>query len=236
MKAIILAAGMGKRLSEKTNGLPKSMIQIGERTIIEHQIKNCLEFGIQKFIIVVGYKKEILKEHILKFLNKDQVAFIENKIYESTNTLYSLWLTRDHFDSDFIYFNADVLFHKDLLGMIIHPSPYSQLLIQPKSCGTEEVKVIIDPDKKILEIGKDLEPEKCAGEFIGIAKFKRDILSEFLKAIQYGIEQKQENNYFEYAVNLLSKKVALESVSTGDLPCIEIDFPEDLIRARKMFN
>ena len=144
MKAVILAAGMGKRLQKVSGGLQKSMIKIGENSIIHHQLESCMKVGIKDFVIVLGYKMEQLKAHILEKIKSDQVKFIENPIYDTTNTLHSLWLTRDYLNDDFIYFNADVLFQSDLLKKISEKSQYSQLLLETKSCAEEEVKMIID--------------------------------------------------------------------------------------------
>jgi choline kinase len=236
MKAIILAAGMGNRLQKVSGGLPKSMIKVGGRSIIHNQIKSCHEIEIEKFVIVLGYKMELMQEHILEVLEEGNVTFIENPIYDKTNTLYSLYLARDTFDDDFIYFNADVLFNKELLQIIAGDSEYSQLLLETKSCAEEEVKMIIDEDNRILEIGKLLPIPKCAGEFIGIGRFKKDILQVFAKYLQYGVDNDQSNNYFEYAVDLMAKDVVLKAIPTEGVPCIEIDFPEDLARAQEMFE
>ncbi len=236
MKAIILAAGMGSRLASVSGGNPKSMIKIGKSSIIHHQIDSCQAVGIEDFVIVLGYKIDVMKKHILEKLNEKNVTFIENPIYDKTNTLYSLWLARDHFDDDFIYFNADVLFSKHLLEKISEPSKYSQLLLETKSCAEEEVKMIIDDDYRILEISKQLDIPKCAGEFIGIGKFNLDVLPDFAKYLQYGVDNGQSNNYFEYAVDLLAKDKILKAVPTEGIKCIEIDFPEDLERAIEMFS
>lgn len=236
MKAIILAAGMGRRLAEVSDGSPKSMIKIGKQSIIHHQIESCQKVGIEKFVIVLGYKIELMKKHILEQVSEENVTFIENPIYGETNTLYSLWLARNLFDDDFIYFNADVLFQSHLLEKIIKPSQYSELLLETKSCCEEEVKMIVDENMRIWEISKQLEIPKCAGEFIGIGKFNKDILPQFSKFLQYGVDNHQENNYFEYAVDLLAKENILKAVPTGDISCIEIDFPEDLARAIEMFS
>jgi len=236
MKAVILAAGMGKRLQEVSGGLPKSMITIGKSSIIHHQLESCMKVGIKDFVIVLGYKKEQLKTHILEKINSEQVTFIENPIYDTTNTLYSLWLTRDHLDDDFIYFNADVLFQSGLLKKISKSSLYSQLLLETKSCAEEEVKMIIDGEMRILQISKQLPIPKCAGEFIGIGKFNKDIIERFVHYLQFGVDNEQSNNYFEYAVDLLSKDKVLKAVPTDGIPCIEIDFPEDLARAKEMFS
>ena len=236
MKAVILAAGMGKRLQKVSGGLPKSMIKIGENSIIHHQIESCMNVGIKDFVIVLGYKIEQLKAHILEKIKSDQVTFIENPIYDSTNTLHSLWLTRDYLNDDFIYFNADVLFQSGLLKKISNESQYSQLLLETKSCAEEEVKMIIDDEMRIIEISKQLPIPKCAGEFIGIGKFNKDILERFVHYLQFGVDNGQSNNYFEYAVDLLAKDRILKALSTDGIPCIEIDFPEDLAKAKEMFS
>lgn len=236
MKAVILAAGMGRRLQEVSEGLPKSMIKIGESSIIHHQLQSCINVGISQFVIVLGFKMEILKAHILEKISIEQVTFVENPIYDKTNTLYSLWLTREFLDDDFIYFNADVLFQSGLLKKISAPSEYSQLLLETKSCAEEEVKMIINDEKRILKISKELSIPDCAGEFIGIGKFNKDVLDKFIQHLQFGVDNGQENNYFEFAVELLAKDKILTAVPTGGVPCIEIDFPEDLARAKEMFS
>jgi choline kinase len=236
MKAIILAAGMGTRLHKVSGGMPKSMIVIGAKSIMHHQIESCQQVGIKDFVVVLGYKKDELKSHILEKLGTKNVTFIENPIYDTTNTLHSLYLARSQFDDDFIYFNADVLFQSDLLEKISAESKYSQLLLETKSCAEEEVKMIIDDEMRILEISKQLNIPDCAGEFIGIGKFKKDVLPKFSECLQYGVDHGQSNNYFEYAVGLMAKDVILKAVPTEGIPCIEIDFPEDLQRAREMFE
>lgn len=236
MKALILAAGMGKRLQKASGGLPKSMIKIGERTIIHNQIQSCIDVGISEFIFVLGFKKEQMQEHILEVLNKDQVTFVENPIYNKTNTLYSLYLTTDHWDEDFIYFNADVLFQRELLKKISDDSEYSQLLVETKRCGEEEVKVIIDDKNTIIEIGKKLEISLCAGEFIGVGRFRKSVFNRFKHHLNEGVKDGQENNFFEYAVNFLAKDHILKAIPTDDIPCIEIDFPEDLEKAKELFS
>jgi len=236
MKALILAAGMGKRLQKVSGGLPKSMIKIGPKTIIHNQIQSCLDVGIKEFIFVLGFKKEEMQEHILQILDQDQVTFIENPIYGTTNTLYSLYLTRECWDEDFIYFNADVLFQPELLLKISAKSEFSELLVETKRCGEEEVKVILDKDDNIIEIGKKLDIKLCAGEFIGVGKFNKTVFPEFSRHLEQGVKDGQENNFFEYAVNFLTKDHRLKAVPTDDVPCIEIDFPEDLERARELFS
>lgn len=233
MKAIILAAGRGMRLNEGRSSIPKSMEKIGNQSIIHYQIQQCLNLGIQKFVIVVGYEKVLLTEHVLKIINSNQVHFVENTNYENTNTLYSLYLTGKYFSEDFIYFNADVYFHPDLLRKIVNENGRSELIIESKKCGEEEVKVRIENDR-IVEIHKQVSLEKADGEFIGIGKFAKRDLPPFYEALEMSALNGHHNNYFEYAVNMISPICHLYPVYTESLPCIEIDFQDDLKKAREI--
>jgi choline kinase len=236
MKAVILAAGAGNRLSTVSGGVPKSMIEFSGKSIMHRQIETCWNSGIRDFIIVLGYKYELMKSHISEVLKPENITFVDNPIYATTNTLHSLWLAGDKIEDDFIYFNADVMFREDLLNKIIKQTEHSQLLLETKSCAEEEVKMIIDEDFRILEISKQLDIPKCAGEFIGIGKFNKEVLPFFIKYLKLGTETGHSNNYFEYAVDLMAKDVFLQAVPTDGIPCIEIDFPEDLEKAKKMFG
>lgn len=233
MKAIILAAGKGMRLNqEERSAIPKSMEDINGISIMHYQIKNCLKLGIKKFVIVVGYKKELLINHVLEILDEQQVYFVENPVYDKTNTLYSLYLTLRFMSEDFIYFNADVLFHPFLLRKLVKGEEASLLMIEKKIVSDEEVKVIVK-DGFIKEIHKQVDKNKALGEFIGIAKFAQKDLPAFKECLEFSVYNKQENNYFEYAVNMLAMDRDLKAIYTDGLPCIEIDYPEDLSKARK---
>lgn len=233
MKAIILAAGRGMRLnSGDRSALPKSMENINGVSIIHYQILNCLKHNIKKFVIVVGYQKEVLQKHVLEVLNEDQVAFVANDLYAETNTLYSLYLTSRFMCEDFIYFNADVLFHPFLLRKLVKGEDENLLLIEKKSVGDEEVKVRVE-NTLIKEIHKQLDPSFAEGEFIGIGKFVKRDLECFKECLEFGVHNGQSNNYFEYAVNMMCFDRKLIALYTDGLPCIEIDFPDDLKRARE---
>jgi len=235
MNAIILAAGRGMRLNSGDRAaIPKCMENINGISIMHYQLKNCLNNGVKRFIIVVGYQKELLMKHVLEVLKAEQVTFIENERYAETNTLYSLWLAKEHMHENFIYFNADVLFHPDLLKKLFVETKYSLLLIEKKTVGEEEVKVKCD-NSFIQEIHKQINPAEAIGEFIGIAMFHKDVSAAFVSSLDAGVAQEQHNNYFEWAVNLMCSECELKPVYTGGLPCIEIDFPEDLKKAKEMF-
>lgn len=231
MRGIILAAGRGRRLESVLPDKPKCLITFGEKSLIQHQIMALLQAGINEVVIVVGYKQQEIVDHLKDM--QCNITYVENPIYDETNTIYSLWLTRKFFDDGFVYFNADVLFDYRIVKRLCEKSETSNLACISGLCGEEEVKVTVE-DSRIVEIGKHIVKEKCYGEFIGIAKFDRKDNKRFAGILDECIKDKSTWKYFfEYAVNFLVKETDLRAVDISDLPATEIDFPEDLEYARR---
>jgi len=225
MKAIILAAGEAKRLGPVAENKPKCLLKIGQRTIIDYQIQALVKAKIEDLVIVVGYKSEILKNHVLSFYPTISMKFIYNPIYYETNTIYSLWLASSEFDDDFLYLNADVLFHREILTKLINSKFRNCLAVSLKPYEEEEVRVKVKRDF-LEDIGKEIEGD---GEFIGLAKFSKEFGVEFKKELDT-LAPTNKNAFFELALKRLIKN--LNFLNIGSLPYIEIDFPEDLTKAR----
>ncbi len=231
MKAIILAAGRGNRLIPVSKTDPKCLVKVGNRSLLHHQLYSLRENGIRDIVIVVGYQDEAVRAHAKEVENLN-ITFIYNPEYALTNTAYSLWLCRDHMREDFIYLNGDVLFHPELLERVIDSPHYNVLALDNKPCGAEEVKTII-LDDTILHIGKKLDQKKAYGEFIGVAKFNEETNTKFVEYLSNTVNKEMlANEYFEYALNMLIKEEPFHYVDVSDIPCIEIDFPEDYNQAQ----
>lgn len=230
MRGIILAAGKGRRLESVLPGQPKCLLKFGEKTLIEHQIAALAGAGIRDLVIVVGYEQEQIRTH-LKDVDAN-ITYMENPIYDRTNTLYSLWLTREFFDDSFIYFNADVLFDYRIIQALLKGNDISNFACIKDQCGEEEVKVVV-LDNRIVEIGKHMAAERCFGEFIGIARFDKKDNIRFKEILcERAKDESNWNKFFEFAVDDLSKEAMLNVVDISELPATEIDFPEDLEHAR----
>ncbi len=228
MKAIILAAGAGRRLGATG---PKSMIDIGGQSIIHRQLSAFRAVGVDAFVIVTGYEQDQLKAHLAD--QTGRFTYIENPRYGETNTVYSLYLAREHITDTFYYANADVLFDHRLTTRLEKSRCASALAVQAKPCGEEEVKVIVR-DHHIVRIGKKLDPAVCLGEFVGVARFGRELAPAFVEALRITVEDEVNvTDYFERAVDRLCDAWELTAININDLPCIEIDFPEDLEKARQ---
>lgn len=231
MRGIILAAGRGRRLESRLSGRPKCLLEFGGVALIEHQMEALSSAGVEEFVIVVGYRHEEIRARLRGCGHR--IVFIENPAYDTTNTLYSLWLAREHFSQSFVYANGDVLFDRRVADRLAVPESGSRFACTRTRCGAEEVKVVVEGDR-ITEIGKILSGGPCFGEFVGVARFDKgdndcfgDILSGCIK------DEENWTRYFEHAVNMLARVKPLYVADISDLPVIEIDFPADLERARK---
>ena len=101
MQAVILAAGCGIRMGAVLNGRPKCLADIGGETLIERQLRILEDLEIDRICVVLGYRQEEFLPHI-----GDRYEFIVNKIYDQTNSLYSLWLARNWVLGPFILLNG----------------------------------------------------------------------------------------------------------------------------------
>jgi len=228
MKAIILAAGEGRRLGIAG---PKCMLDVAGTSIIDRQLNAFRANGIDDFVIVVGHARDQIRRHLAERPGK--FTFIVNQRYAQTNTVYSLYLARDHIDDTFYYTNADVVFDRRLIQRLRTAPVPTALAVETARCADEEVKVVVR-DNKIIRIGKKLDPAKCLGEFVGIAQFAKELTGDFVKALTDIVEDEGAvNEYFEYAVDRLCNNHPLTPIDITDLPCKEIDFPEDLVEVRE---
>lgn len=234
MKAVILAAGRGKRLAPMGWDKPKCLLEFGDKTLLDHVIDSLLPCGVDRVVVVVGYRREL----VLKALGKRpvRVEVVINEQYAETNTINSLYLAREHLDEDFIYFNADVLFDPRIVGELLHREG-NVFAIDEKACGEEEVKVIVDGDGRIARIGKALPGEQCMGEFIGVGTFALQTCPALVESLGRFNEQLNERNlFFESAVDAILDKEAFWAMSIGDMQAVEIDSPEDYEHAARLWE
>jgi choline kinase len=234
MKAIILAAGRGERLAPMGWDKPKCLLEFGGQSLLDNTVGSLLENGVDRMVIVVGYKQKL----VIEGLTKHNVSFdvVVNKDYAETNTIHSLYLAREHLNEDFIYFNSDVLFERSLISRLFSYDG-NVFVIEKKMCGKEEVKVIVDDKERIVRIGKALEPGKCLGEFIGVGKFSVTSCDAMVKSLcRYNEELGERNLFFEAAVDAILEEHVFYAMPLDNLCAIEIDNPGDYRAAQELWE
>lgn len=232
--AIILAAGCGRRLN-LPDKLPKSLVDIGGRTLLAWQIDAFASVGVKRIALVVGYEKARVIAHAerLAAIYGIEITFVENPHFAETNTLHSLYLARHLMDGAFYIANGDLLLRPSLVQALAQSRQDTAFAIDPHRCGDEEVKVMVGSDGRIRRIGKELEPASSLGESVGVAKIGTVEGSALAEALRYGVETLQRSDaYYEFAFDTIAGQVQLHCEVLRDEPVVEIDFPEDLHTAR----
>lgn len=240
MKAIVLAAGVGSRVRPLTDHAPKSLLKVGDKTILERMISNIEAVGIKDILIITGYLEEQIKEFIQEKFSHLNISFLKNDKYSSTNTGYSLMMAKNFIKGDdFVKFDADVVFEKEVLRRLINNPNLTCLSIDKNiHLDKEEVKVICDKDSKVVKVGKKLDPALSNGESIGIEKLSKEAGSLLFEIL--GNLMKDEKNYNEYYddsyTTLVEKGIPFHAVDITGLKWVEIDTHEDFQRAQNLFS
>ena len=236
MKAFILAAGVSRRLYPETYNTPKCLLEVGGKPIIDHQLEAIQSIGLDNVTMIIGYYREMLVEHVTKTFPRLDFNFIINHHYFETNTAYSVYLGRGDLVSDVqLLMNADVIYPPELISRIVESKEDTVLAVDIKKCGREEVKVIEGSNNRITSIGKGLIEENCLGEFLGVAKLSMEFNQVFADALERLIEAGGKSDYFEAGIHPLLDKTDVYYSDVSDLPCLEIDFLEDLKEARSLY-
>ena len=236
MRALILAAGVSRRLYPHTYATPKCLLEVGGKAIIHYQLEALKELGVKDITMIVGYYREMLIANIEKNFPDLRFNFVVNHHYFETNTAYSVYAGRESFNGEYLLMNADVVYPKELLFKLFNSHYENALAVDIKSCGREEVKVIDGGENKVTAIGKDLIEDQCLGEFIGVAKFSSVFVEQFIRALGSLIEAGGKNDYFEAGIEQLLENLQVHYVDVSEYPCLEIDFIEDLESARELFK
>ena len=229
MRAVILAAGSGSRLRSLVGPLPKCLVSIGGRPLIEWQIRHLRDQGVTPITLVLGYRRALIEE-----VCGPDVEVVYNSEYATTNSLYSLWLARNLLSEGFVVLNSDVLFHPHLLTRLLVSPHEDALLMAARESGTrysdEEMKVHVR-DGCVAAIDKALPAGSIDGENVGIVKFGAEGAAVLLDEANRLIEQGAVRDWLPRAFQAFCQTRPLHVIETAGLPWIEIDFPADYTRA-----
>jgi choline kinase len=238
--AVILAAGIGSRLSPLTDTSAKCLLSVGGSAILERMIRNCLSCGLSQFVIVLGHRADEIKQFVDKTFRGIRVTYVINDRYRETNTGYSLMLASAAIGtSEFVKFDADVVFDVKILRELVDSRKANVLCIDRNiALADEEVKVITDDEMRVLEVGKSVDAALALGESIGIEKISSKtgpLLFAQLSEAMKSHDNTQEYYEATYA-RLVTQGVVFDALDITGLDWTEIDTPEDFAAANAMFR
>lgn len=229
MKAVILAAGLGSRISAASGGHPKCLLSIEGRTILDMQLAGLDRAGISEIAIVVGYRADEIVRHVAKrHAGKvDRIEIITNDRFRTTNNMYSLWLARPWVGPDaFVCLNADVLCDPDLLVAARSAGGDICLLVDPEY-HEETTKVRIE-GRRVVELRKSLSREDYSATFANLATFSPGGARRLFDEAEALFAKGEWNVFFNDVIGRLAARgVAVGYADTRGLAWSEVDDPAD---------
>ena len=244
MQAIILAAGMGKRLGEYTQNNTKCMVEVNGVKLIDRVFKQLDTLPINRVVMVIGYEGEKLRNYLGDEKEGLRIDYVENSVYNKTNNIYSLWLAKQQLqEDDTLLIESDLIFDDQMLPLICnHPEPNLALVAkyEPWMDGT---MVLIDDDRNIVNF-----VSKAAFDYsqidkyfktVNVYKFSRDFSRQkyvpFLEAYTKSVGN---NEYYENVLRIISflNSHDLKALPIQGLKWYEIDDKQDLDIAEALFS
>ena len=248
MKAIIVAAGPGSRLNPLTNEIPKCLLEVGGKTILERALEALRENGIEKIAVVRGYCS-----HLIDYPN---ITYYENPNYRENNILRSLFYAEGEMNDDLIFSYSDIVYSSEIVAKLMECESEIALIVDVNWLQhyngrdrhpISEAELVEVENGKVVKIGKGVvSPGEAHGEFIGLAKFSKSG-AELMKAAYHRVAAERPAAPFQNAASLekaYMTDMIQELVDNGSLVqsidieggWMEIDTPQDLERARKLFG
>lgn len=236
VKAIILAAGESKRLKPLTKNKPKCLLKINGITILDHQIKALHKLKADQIIVVVGYQKNMIMEHIKGI---DKIIIVENDSFRTTDNAYSAFLALHHVNPEVdsvIILDGDILFDFNMLRRLVHSRCVNAMIVDyRKTIEPEDCKVMIKNGFAVA-IGKKVNGQAV---YTSMIKMGGTMLKDFITEVG---KKRSKTEWYSEPLNRLTRRNNLNNVrgicviSTGNLFRCEIDTLNDLLKARSIYK
>ncbi len=232
MRGVILAAGRGSRLNGGAPDKPKCLVEVGGVSLVERQIALLQACGVRDVVVVVGCEADAVRR-----VCGHGVRYVENPDFASTNSLYSLWMTRQLLTdaAGFVVMNCDVVLHPRLLDDLLTSRHEDAMLIAYRedaatAFGDEEMKVTVRRGC-VTDMSKQMDPSDADGENLGVLKFGREGTRTLLPILDRIVQAGGRREWAPRAFAEFARLRPLHAIGTRGLPWTEIDFPEDYNRA-----
>jgi len=234
MQVIILCAGMGTRLAPYTDNIPKCLVEVNGRPLLDYTIENFKSRGFDKILLVAGYKKELIYE---KYCSDKNIEIIENNDFNISNNMFSLYLAKNHLDNESFYtLNGDVIFDGNILDILLKYNDDNNIIAVDYGIFNEEsMKVKFDAGR-LIDISKDLDKTNSIGVSIDLYRFNKQTGDNLFKIIEKYIKNNELNKWVEVAVkDLMASSIILPVNISGNL-WVEVDNINDLKQACSLFG
>ena len=233
MKAVILAAGVGKRLWPVTQHRPKCLIEIGGQTLLARYLSSLASVGIQHAVIVVGYKQDMIRAAVQSNAFGVRVEFLVNDHFHR-GSISSLWVARTALDDDVVIMDADVLFHREILRRLVRSAFPNALLMDDSVKQTGEECMVVAEGGRVTALTKHMPSRyDYAGEGVGFLKVRHADTPHIVASLRTFVDREAWQMEYEDALIGFFRDVKVGYEVIVVIPCTEIDFPEDVEKAER---
>ncbi|MBO4266293.1 MAG: phosphocholine cytidylyltransferase family protein [Lachnospiraceae bacterium] len=244
MQAIILAAGMGKRLKEYTQDNTKCMVKVNGVTMIERLLRQLDDRRLDRIIIVVGYEGRKLEDYVRTLGIATDVEFVNNPIYDKTNNIYSLALAKDFLlEDDTVLFESDLIFEDRIISAVFEDSRDTLAVVAKYEPWMDGTCVMFRDDGMITRFipKKDYDRSEIDKYYktVNVYKlgkeFSRRYYVPFMDAYRHALG---ENEYYEQVFRIITMldEPLMGALCLKDEKWYEIDNAEDLANASRIFE
>lgn len=243
MQAMILAAGMGKRLKELTSNATKCMVEVNGVTLIERMLSQLDKKNLERIVVVVGYEGKKLMDYIETLDVHTPIVYVNNEIYYKTNNIYSLFLARNYLtEDDTILLESDLIFEDAVLQRLLD-NPYPSLALVAKfESWMDGTVVTLDEENNIKNFlgKKDFEFQEIPKYYktVNIYKFSKDFsTSHYVPFLEAYSKALGNNEYYEQVLKVITllDKPEIKAEPLGQEAWYEIDDVQDLNIAESIF-
>jgi len=227
---------MASRLRPLTLTTPKSLLKVGERSLLQRSMDALIANGVREFCIVTGYLHEMIEDFVKEqYADSIKVTFVYNKVYETTNNIYSLWLARPFAEGEeVLLLDSDLLYDPQIVTRVLAADAPNVLTLIRHELGEEEMKVVTDAQGSIREISKTCNPADAAGESLGIEKMGREYTRALYRELEPMMNREHlENVFYERAFErLIPQGHTYQVLDVTELFSCELDTIEDFENAK----
>lgn len=243
MQAIILAAGMGRRLGELTQDNTKCMLEVNGIRLIDRTFDSLSKLHLSRIVMVVGYKGEKVKQYLGTSYRGTEVVYVDNPIYDRTNNIYSLYLAHDYMlMDDTLLFESDLIFEQAVVDKIVSDPRPDLALVDKYESWMDGTVVTIDEEQSIVQfINKEKFRYSDISSYyktVNIYKFSREFSQhQYVPFLEAYCTALGRNEYYEQVLRVITMlgNTTLKALPLSGEKWYEIDDIQDLDIAQGMF-
>ncbi len=238
MKAVILTAGRGTRISRHIDDKPKCTVPLdGKTTLIEYSVAALRRKGINDIVIVLGYRGTVIRE----LLGDRGIQYRTNPFYDVTNSIASLWFARDVLANNpaaagrFLLMNGDVYLSEEALDVILSEKREPVLFYDVTRRAEADYKFLCEGER-LVKYGKELSLAETSGEYVGCATFGSGFVDAFRERLEQLIASQQHSLWWENVLYSMAADRPIIARDVGGAFWGEVDYIEDYERIMEHYR